>query len=329
MDTIIDLESKKIKLNLNFLKTKKILITGATGLVGLYMTSFLKKEKNSEITCWINNPIPEYLKGVFKNCKIIQHDITDQTFVLPEQYDIIIHAAGYGQPLKFVKDKIKTIKINTEATSKLFNFLKKDGQFLFISSSEVYNGLELKKIKENLMGNTNSDHFRACYIEGKKCGEAICNAYAELGYHVKIARLSLAYGPGTKLNDERVFSTFIKKGLLNDKIDLIDGGEAIRTYCYIVDAVEMMLNVLFYGKHNIYNIGGSSITSILNLAKIVGNLLNKEVTTPNIGKPLQGNPQIVNIDCSRYIEEFNKTSYYDLEYGINKTIDWYKNLLEK
>ena len=332
MDSLINLEALKITNSVNFnkLKNSNILITGASGLVGLFFISSLKSiqpKLNIKITAWVNKEISPNIKNLFKDCTIIQGDITDvSNFNNLSKFDFIIHSAGYGQPLKFVKNKIKTIQINTEATTNLFKLLKKTGSFLFLSSSEVYNGLETMNITEDKMGCTNSDHFRSCYIEGKKCGESICFAFAQEGFDVKIARLSLAYGPGTQLDDERVINTFIKKGLKNDYIQLLDGGTSIRTYCYITDAVEMMWNIFLYGKNIIYNVGGISTISIYDLAENIGKILNKPIKLPETSIPLEGNPKIVNISCERYIKEFNKLYFINLKYGLEKTIEWYKLL---
>jgi nucleoside-diphosphate-sugar epimerase len=332
LEELINLESKRISDVIDFsnLKDKSILVTGAAGVVGVFLISSLKQVQqnlNIKIFAWTNNELPEYLKPTFEGCTVIIGDITDSTnFDNLPHFDYIIHAAGYGQPLKFVRNKIKTIQINTDVTTRLFSYLKPGGSFLFISSSEVYNGLESANLTENLMGNTNTDHFRSCYIEGKKCGESICHAFMQDGFNVKIARLSLAYGPGTRVDDERVINTFIKKGITNDSIELMDTGSAIRTYCYITDAVEMMWNILLHGKSTVYNIGGTSVTTILNLAEIIASLLNKPIHIPDINAPLEGNPKIVNISCDKYIQEFNKQNFIHLFEGVEKVILWYKIL---
>jgi nucleoside-diphosphate-sugar epimerase len=332
MYKLIQTESDHISNIIDFsqLQNKKILITGASGLVGLFMISSIAKhvkDYNIELWTWTNTPIESNVLPLFNRCHFVTGDICDLSLMesLPT-FDVIIHSAGYGQPSKFLDNKIKTIQINTTATIELFKHLVLGGKFLYISSSEVYNGLDISHVSEDMMGSTNTDSPRSCYIEGKKCGEAICNIYKNMGYDVKIARLCLAFGPGTKVSDQRVINTFIKNALTEHRILLLDHGDAVRTYCYITDAVEMMWKILLYGKHVIYNIGGESTTTILDLAKTVGNLLDVEVKLPSIPIPLVGNPKIVNIDCSRYHQEFDKKCFIDLETGINKTIQWQKQL---
>lgn len=315
------------------MKDKKVLITGASGIIGIYILSFLRKfsEKyNIQITAWIKNKLDCYFEPLFDGVKIKIGDITlfDNFYDL-EEYDYILHSSGYGQPTKFLSDKLKTIEINTTATHNLFKKLKIGGKFLFMSTSEIYSGLNDTNIREDCVGNTTPSHPRACYIEGKRLGETICHIYSEIGFDVKIIRLSLGYGPGTKPNDHRVLNSFIEKAITQGKIEMLDDGQSIRTYCYITDVVEMLLNILFNGKKMIYNVGGVSILKISDLAMLIGRILNTEVVIPKKSNSLVGNPNVVNISIERYLEEFGKNSFIPIEIGIMKTINWQKILYEK
>jgi nucleoside-diphosphate-sugar epimerase len=321
---------KKIKLP--DLKNKRILITGASGLVGVYLSQFfksLKQELNLEIYCWIKNKVDPNFNNIFNGLNIIQSDITDlNSFKKIPYFDIIFHCSGYGQPVKFLEDEIKTIEINTLATNFLLKKLNKFGKFLFVSTSEIYSGIDVENITEEMIGTTNTDHFRSCYIEGKRCGESICYSYIKQGYDVKIARLCLAYGPGTKKDDGRVLNSIIQKSIINNKITLLDNGDAIRTYCYISDVIEMFINILFFGRENVYNVGGKSIVSIFELASLIAKKTKTYVEIPDNSTPLVGNPKIVNISIEKYQNEFNKHDFLNLSEGIDKTIKWQKNIYE-
>jgi nucleoside-diphosphate-sugar epimerase len=330
--SIIEKECKELVKKINFkeLKNKSILVTGASGLIGVYLIGCLNEIKDSlniSITAWVKNDIDKEFKDIFKNCNIIQEDITNiDSFKTIQNYDVIIHAAGYGQPGKFMDNKIKTITLNTLSTIKLFEKLNKNGKFLFVSTSELYSGIDCELVTENQIGTTNTNHPRSCYIEGKRCGESICHSYVYENFDIKIARLSLAYGPGTKKNDHRVLNSLIQKGILNDKIELMDGGDAIRTYCYITDVIEMFWNILLFGKEIVYNVGGFSKITILDLAKLIGDKLEKNVIVPEIKNELIGNPKVVNISLEKYLKEFKKTDFVSLETGIDNTINWQKKL---
>ena len=326
---IIDKDILEIRNKIDFseMRNKRILITGASGIVGIYLISSLRdfiKELNIEVFAYVNNLLPEKFVEIFNGINVRQVDLS-KDFDTFDKFDYIIHAAGYGQPGKFLENKIKTIQLNTTATIKLIDMLNVGGKFLFISTSELYSGNDSENISEEQIGYTNTNHHRSCYIEGKRCGESIC--FSQNNLNIKIARLSLAYGPGTKPDDKRVLNQLIEKGLSNDSINLMDSGSAMRTYCYITDAVEMFWNILLNSKSNIYNVGGFSKISILDLAKSIGQKLNKEVIFPQTDENTSlGNPKLVNISIDKYLSEFNKTEFIDLDDGLNRTILWQKKI---
>lgn len=333
-NTIIlsDVEEINSKINFNQLQNKSILITGASGLIGIYflacLNNLVKKGFIIRIIGVYRTNLPDYLQEVVGtgNFEMYKGDITDFQFcqTIPE-VDFIIHAAGYGQPLKFMEEPEKTLKLNTYSTFLLFDKLKKEGHFLFISSSEVYSGLSKSIYNETDIGTTNPMHSRACYIEAKRGGEAICNAYRSKGINASAVRLSHTYGPGTKKGDKRVILNFIEKAM-NGKIELMDKGEAMRTYCYISDAVEIMWNILFSCKEPVYNLAGNSKTNIYNLAQTIGHIMNVPIIEPVQIDGVSGAPTEVNLDMTLATNEFKKNTFITLEEGLNKTINWYRNI---
>ena len=264
---------------------KKLLITGAYGLVGSNICKVLERD--------------------YPDIEVYKSKCDENDPISPEKYDYIIHAAGYGQPQMFSKDKIRTI-----------------GKFLFVSTSEVYSGAK-SPYKETEIGTTTPQHPRACYIEGKRCGEAICMAYSEQGYDVKIARLALAYGPGTKKGDTRVINHFIEQALTRKAIIMKDDGSAMRTYLYVDDAVKMLLNILFEGTGVVYNVGGFSRVSIKDLAHGIAILTGSAVMEGQ--KSLEGSPDDVALDMTKYINKFGG-SFTPLSIGLRNTIEYQKQL---
>ena len=333
MSGIIQEETKKILDSIDFktLRNKKILVTGASGLIGVFVISTLNEimdSNNLEVYAFTRYVIDPVISNLFDNCHTINGDLIDiDRLIHPTiKYDIIIHAAGYGQPNKFMNDKVKTIELNTSVTIKLLEKLAPNGKFLFVSSSELYSGLDYDNITEEQIGITNTNHPRSCYIEGKRCGEAICYANIANGVDIKIIRLSLAYGPGGRKGDTRVLNSLIQKGIDNDEIKLMDGGDAIRTYCYITDVIEMFWNILLFGKDTLYNVGGNSKLSIFELGVLIGDFMGKSVIKNETSQGLIGNPKLVNISTEKYLNEFPKTNFVSINEGIKKTIEWQKQL---
>jgi UDP-glucuronate decarboxylase len=300
-----------------------VLITGATGLLGTHFLASLCLARENGIK-----------SSVFAQCHSKPAEYTEELAkrgdtalikALPSGADVIIHASGYAQPSVFTLNPAETIRINTALTQELLDRLSIGGKFLFVSSSEVCSGLKKAWAKESDIGTTNPYHPRACYIEGKRCGEAITDAYRKAGVHAISARLSLAYGPGTRKHDKRVMSTFIEKALTLGKIEMKYAGEESRTYCYIRDAVRMLWQAALYGTQPVYNVGGKQLVRTKDMVECIGKITGTKVTSP-VASEMVGAPETLCLDTTRIETEFGKNDYVGLEEGLRRTIDWQRGL---
>jgi nucleoside-diphosphate-sugar epimerase len=328
MNQIIFEDASRVveKVDFSSLRNKTILLTGATGLLGTHFLATLallnEGGGNNKVFGVCHSEPEPHTKEIARRGGLYLLGDPIGSWL---DADVTIHAAGYAQPALFTKSPAATIKVNTTTTDILLNNLKKGGKFLFISSSEVYSGLG-GLVTETSIGNTSPLHPRACYIEGKRCGEAIVNAYRQAGVNAKSARLSLAYGPGTRKHDKRAMSQFIEQALVENKIELKYSGREPRTFCYISDAVEVLWQVLLHGTQPVYNVGGESVTNMAGVAMDIARYTGASLTIPTEESVLQGAPLVVSMDLSRIKEEFGKRDFIGLQEGLRRTIDWQRGL---
>lgn len=303
-----------------------VFITGATGLVGTHFLASLclLKEKGMHIGVFAEHhstPAEHTLDIARRGNILLLNEI-------PKGADVVIHAAGYAQPSRFTSNPAETIRLNTVVTQELLRTLWPGGKFLFVSSSEVYSGLKKTTAQETDIGTTTPYHPRACYIEGKRCGEAITDAYRKTGVHAVSARLSLAYGPGTRKHDKRAMNTLIEKALTLGKIEMEFAGKESRTYCYIRDAVRMLWQVALYGTQPVYNVGATQLVRTVDMAECIGRITGTEVTSP-VAEEMVGAPETLCLDMSRIETEFGKNDYVSLEDGLKRTVDWQRDLYRR
>ncbi len=321
------------RVKLDILRDKTILVTGASGLLGTYFLATLAHLKRSgmplkAIAQYHSQPAPhtaEIIDNAGFQC--VQANLADPAAcaLLPPA-DVIIHSAGYAQPAIFMANPVRTFQVNTTATATLLQRLKPSGAFLYLSSSEIYSGLKKSPLSESDIGTTTPLHPRACYIEGKRGGETICNAYRSQGVRAVAARLALAYGPGTRKGDKRALNSFIEKALCQGKIELMDAGKAVRTYCYVSDAVELMWQAALHGTQPVYNVGGHSTVTIGELARLVSQVTGVPVSFPQQSAEVAGAPEEVRLDLTRPETEFHKAKYVGLEDGLRATVEWQRQL---
>ena len=308
----------------------RVLVTGATGILGTYMMwTLLEASRRNlarlEIVGVSRSGRLRLTRGGVDQPQILSADVSgDLSSRIEGLFDFVIHAAGYGQPGKFVTDPLSSIRVNTVGLLGALRALAPTGTLAFVSSSEVYSGLAGHALAENEIGTTTPTHPRAAYIEAKRCGEAIVNsATAKEGIAGLNFRLALAYGPGAAADDSRVLYELVRKGLVDREIRLRDAGDAMRTYCYVTDAVEIMLGVIASKESGTYNVGGTSRTSIRSLAEMIGNLTGASVIVPETIDPaLVGAPTDVQLDLTKALGVTGKTSFVPLEEGVGRTVQW-------
>ena len=271
---IID-DNKKLK----ELKNTNFLITGASGMVGIYFVNtllVLNELYDYDINLYliVRNPkkLPEYVLSN-KNVHIVEQDVVNP-FNLDVNVDYVVHAAGPASPLIMREKPVETNFANTIGTANALMYAKDHGAkgFMFVSSREIYGQPEEGQeffYEDGKLGDV--DHLvpRNGYAEGKKAAENMCAGFKEeYGLNTKVVRLAHTYGPGMSIYDGRVQADFLNNVVHNENIVLKSKGESVRTYTYIADAVNGMFKVLLHSSDMVYNIADEDCkTSIKELAE--------------------------------------------------------------
>ncbi len=282
---------------LDKLSGKTILITGGNGFLPSYLVDtfavFNKKLENPVKLILLNkNDIGEnsrlsHLIGD-ENVSFVAQDV-GQPFEIEEKVDIIIHAASRANPTAFLADPIDTINANVNGLRTLLEYASKNPveQFIFFSSGENYGNpvKEFVPTPETYSGNVDPLSRHACYIEAKRFCETMLMAYyREYKIPVKMLRILLVYGPGIR-NDGKVVSDFFNMAIKERNISLRDKGDALRSFCYVSDAVRAILGVVFYGASGeAYNISDDrENVSIRELAGFIAKTVGDDVKVfPNM-----------------------------------------------
>lgn len=266
----------------------KILVTGATGLIGKAIVSRLydinKDVGNIEIYAQVRNEdkarrLFSQKKGVkFLVCDIAEVDLVNLGI------DYVIHCASVTDSKSFVNSPVETIMTAIEGTKRILEFSRINHvkSLVYLSSMEVYGTpVTDEKIDEKHGTNIDTSCARSSYPESKRMCETLCTAYYnEFEVPVKTLRLTQTFGPGVNYNDGRVFAEFARCAIEEKNIVLNTKGTTKRNYLYIDDAVNAILTVLLYGDNGeIYNVANEeTYCSIYQMAELVAkNCCEKEI----------------------------------------------------
>ena len=319
---------EKIKLKeLQKLANKVVFITGANGLVGGNLLSylhFLNKKQGLKMKLIAHSFSPP-LKWLPDGIEYLSGDLCE--FKPSFHFDFLIHAATYGQPKKVFEYQNATVRLNTTAYIELLEQAKLcKATVLFLSTSSIYGEIPFEKspAKEDFVGSVNCTNFASLYAESKRMAECISSIYATNGLDLRVARLAIAYGAGVKIDDKRFINEFIKKALQGE-LTMMDSGAAVRQVCFISDAIEMLLNVMLSAKDRVYNVSGlfdEKVGTVSSIAKIIAKHTQSKLVFPKEEKGVVGAYNSVVIDIGKYCKEFDKKDFVSLETGLKKNIEW-------
>ena len=329
-------------INWDKLRNSTVLITGASGMLGVYFVYTLlllneEKHYDIDIICAIRNEkkLPKQIKNNSK-VKIYIHDVSNP-FIINDKVDYIIHSASPASPLIMKNDPVGTVAANSLGAFYTLSLAKekKSKGYLFISSREIYGqpNDEQDYFTEETYGFVDPLDPRSCYPEGKKVAETMCSAFhAQYGINTKIARLAHTYGPGMSIYDGRVQADFLKNVINNEDILLKSDGSSIRTYTYVGDAVAGIWRAFLNGKELVYNIGDENAkVSIRELAELLINI-EKEKKLKLIfeieEKKLGCAPFTKGILSSKKIRELGWRPQNTIEEGFSRTIKYLKTINE-
>ena len=277
----------------SILQDRTLLISGATGLIGSFLTDVLMYKNEEGLNCKVYALCRNRAKAEERfshwagkeTLRIVSHDITvplDESGVT--DCDYLVHLASNTHPLQYATDPIGTIRTNLTGLFNILEFAGKCGarRTTFASSNEIYgeNRGDTELFSEDYCGYIDCNTLRAGYPESKRCGEALCQAYiSQKKTDIVIPRLTRSYGPTMLMSDSKAISQFIKKGLAGEDIVLKSAGNQNYSFTYMADAVSGLLYVLLKGScGEAYNIADPSADITLKrLAGLIAEHCGKNV----------------------------------------------------
>lgn len=309
---------------------KRILVTGGAGFIGSHLCERLLN-MGHEVIC-----VDNYFTGSKMNIvhlmdnpyfEVIRHDVTMPLFV---ETDEIYNLACPASPIHYQYNGIKTIKTSVMGAINTLGLAKRTrSKILQASTSEIYGDPEIHPQHEGYWGNVNTLGPRACYDEGKRCAETLFMNYHEQNkVRIKIARIFNTYGPRMSFNDGRVVSNFIIQSLKGDDITIFGDGSHTRSFQYIDDLLDGLIKLMdtpdsFTGP---VNLGNPVEFTMISLAEMIIRMTGSNSKIVHHPLP-QDDPQQRQPDISLATKELGWSPSVDIETGLGKTIEYFKERL--
>lgn len=326
------------------LKKGRILVTGASGLIGSCLIDTLllaNRQLGYDFTVYALGRKREKLENRFsyaagdERLKFIVQDIT-QPLDESLSVDYIIHAASNADPVSYSLYPAQTLLTNVYGAANVLDFAREQNgaKVLFTSTFETYGKIDDKvAYVESDFGVIDHNAIRSCYPESKRCAEILFRCYKEqYGVDFCIARLGSVYGPTMDKNDSKAHAQFIRNALSGQDIVLKSEGKPVRTYLSVFDTVSGMLKVLFDGvSGEAYNVSSDKcVASIAQVAQTVAELCGRKVVfdlPDEIERKGFSKPQNSVLDGEK-IKNLGWQAKYNLKEGMELTISILKELVD-
>jgi UDP-glucose 4-epimerase len=315
---------------------KKILITGGAGFIANILISRLVDNNNIiALDNYHRDTLTNSPLATHKNLKVIRGDVLDYEKVLEsmKDCDIVIHAAAIAGIDTVIKNPTRTMRVNMIGTANVLEAAKEHkipDRVVDFSTSEVFGSMAFKSTENDSTISGSAGEARWTYAVSKLAGEHLTLAYyKEYNLPTVSVRPFNVYGPGQ--TGEGALQIFIKRALINDDIYIYGDGNQIRAWCYVEDFVDGLM--LCIENHDAigesFNIGNArAVATIYGLAQTVLRVLNSK-SKIKFKPPLSADVElrIPSVEKAERILGFK--AQYDLEYGIEKTAEWFKKYVMK
>ena len=324
------------------------LVTGGAGFIGAALIARLMKEASAEVICldnltsgrraafepFLSDPRFSFIEADVSAPDTLQ--LLGGSLGLTRRIDRIWHLACPASPVHYQRDPLTTLRTAVCGTSQMLDLAALHGaRMLQASTSEIYGDPEIHPQPETLAGRASVQGPRACYSEGKRTAEVLCNEHSRMkGTDVRVTRIFNTYGPGMARNDGRVIPTLIGQALSGQALTLFGDGRATRSYCYVDDLIDGLIAVMERPEWDglPINLGRPVETSLTELAGKINTLCGTGAVNAGNGilhlAPLSGDPQRRCPDITRARSLLNWEPKITLDAGLALCIEAFRNPAE-
>ena len=240
-------------------KSKKVIVSGATGFIGQHLIPILLKDGYEVLAISRNRKRAEFLPW-FKDVKFISYDFhSDQQITKVEGFRGLIHLAWQDLPNY---DSSIHVKKNLPCSYRFIDSLIDKGvnQVLIAGTCFEY-GLKSGAISSSSTTEPTTQYAIAKDTLRKK----LTLLSFKKDFNLQWARIFYMFGKGQNSNSIISQLDFAIKN--NQKVFLMSGGEQLRDYLPVEKASEKLSNLYKSGNKGIFNICSGKPISIRNLVE--------------------------------------------------------------
>lgn len=301
---------------------KKVVITGATGMIGINLIQYLLKKDVEVIAIIRKNSgrrkiFPDSDKLKIVECNL--EEINDLDLSIKD-CDTCFHLAWDGT-FGNSRDDVYIQSLNIKYTLDVVKLAKKLGCKKFVGAgSQAEYGRAEGKISPKTQ--TNPD---TAYGSAKLCAGELSRLFAsQLGIEHIWTRILSVYGPYD--NKNTMIMSSVKEMLNQHESPKYTKAEQMWDYLYVEDVARALYLIAERGKNNsIYCIGSGKQEPLYAYIEEIRNQIDEKIKL-KLGEKEYSKNQVMNLcaDISVLTKDTGFVPEIDFKEGIKRTINWYK-----
>lgn len=294
---------------------KRILVTGASGLLGRAVTRVLVAHRIPVL------PI-DRVPGRVETLNIERAELGDihrLHQLASEGLAGVIHCGGLSGPMVARDEPSSMVQVNIVGTANMLELARVHGarRFIYASSATVYGETGASLIAEDSLPKPTS-----LYAASKLASEELVAAYStQFGLEGASLRLSWIYGP--RRTTDCAIRTMIEHAQAGRDINWDFGRNFPRQYMHVDDAAKALVQAYQADRlhQQIYNVSGGSRATLGEIGTIITNLL------PGASISLGDGPDPLDVvqgplDISAARRDLAYSPAIDLQTGIRSYAEW-------
>jgi UDP-glucuronate 4-epimerase len=329
---------------------KKILITGAAGFIGYFLSQRLLAEGWQVVGI---DSLNDYYDPALKQARLAQigsksfsfvhGDLADRTLVADlfeqQHFDAVVNLAAQAGVRYSLENPNAYVDTNLVGFANILEGCRHSGvgHLVFASSSSVYGG----NTQMPFSAHDNVDHPLSLYAATKKANELMAHSYSHLyGLPATGLRFFTVYGPWGR--PDMAYFLFTKAILAGQPINVFNKGRMKRDFTYIDDIIEGVVRIIdrppapdpawdldrpdpstSWAPYKIYNIGNNQQEELLHFIEVLEDCLGKKAEKRYL--PMQnGDVKGTYADIDDLIRDVDFRPATSIETGLERFVEWYR-----
>jgi len=294
----------------------KVLLTGASGMVGRNLASYFEGKGIGVI--------PTDLSGWDFSGNLLDRDFVFSKLASLE-FDAIIHLAAITEIKKTIEDPRTCFEVNCTGTLNMLELAhrKKVKKIICASSANVFGAPKSNPVAEDAPFDPRVPYDYSKVI----CENMALSYFRTKGLPVALTRSWLLFGEYDQ--PSRATIRFIRSCLKNEPLSLFNGGRDTTSPSHAVNYARLALSILDSERAagQVFNFGGERPVTIRELAEAVKRLTGSksELVLAPPRSELESEPQISYPSTEKARTLLGYRHELTLEQGLQRTIEWVRS----